>query len=447
MVEPLILLTANLALTNAGTNISSISAGTSGQGDAGSISIDATKSLNLNKGASISSDVFLGAVGNGGALNITTANLTVNQGLISAYTFRQGNAGSISINASESLTLNGGQIFSAVAPNAVGDGGDTNITTDKLTLTNSGGILATSIGEGDAGNISIDAKDIIIDSLGKIDASSGKADANSFGLEGGQGDGTGNAGSIFVKADTLSIDNGQISSGNRPNVSPTANTTSQVGGNINLEIAKNISLSNNSDISARAFNNADGGNINIQTNFLVAFPDGNNDIFAGAEQGKGGNISINAESLFGIEEGPLNDLTNDINASSDFNLDGTININTSDINPVQGATELPSNIVEATQTADQTCSADSEGKATNGLAIAGRGGVTPPPDAPLNSENISNENSAQASISEPIETAQGKIQPARGIKFTKDGRIILTAYRTNNAGERIPEIKNNCGQN
>jgi hypothetical protein len=36
------------------------------------------------------------------------------------------------------------------------------------------------------------------------------------------------------------------------------------------------------------------------------------------------------------------------------------------------------------------------------------------------------------------------IQPARGIKVTKDGQVILTPYATNNAGERIPEIKRNC---
>jgi hypothetical protein len=104
-------------------------------------------------------------------------------------------------------------------------------------------------------------------------------------------------------------------------------------------------------------------------------------------------------------------------------------------------------VVEAKQTADQTCSADRDGKATNGLAIAGRGRVHPAPDAPLNSENISNENPTQASIPQPLETSQGKIQPARGIKVTKSGKIILTAYRTNNAGERIPEIKPNCNQN
>ncbi|MEY2834065.1 MAG: hypothetical protein RLZZ574_3325, partial [Cyanobacteriota bacterium] len=154
-----------------------------------------------------------------------------------------------------------------------------------------------------------------------------------------------------------------------------------------------------------------------------------------------------AESLFGIEERSLNDSTNDINASSEFALDGSVNINTSDINPVQGATELPSNVVELEQNTAQACEAG-RGTANNGLAIAGKGGVPPAPDTPLNSENIisSEQNSAAFAIPQPIETSRGKIQPARGIKVSESGKISLTAYRTNNAGERIPEIKPNCEQ-
>jgi hypothetical protein len=95
---------------------------------------------------------------------------------------------------------------------------------------------------------------------------------------------------------------------------------------------------------------------------------------------------------------------------------------------------------------DQTCQSDRVGEKPSGLSIEGKGGVTPAPDLPLNSQNIiDGETNSAYNIPEPIETSQGKIQPARGIKFTKDGRIILTAYRTNNAGERIPEIKPNCG--
>jgi large exoprotein involved in heme utilization and adhesion len=239
-----------------------------------------------------------------------------------------------------------------------------------------------------------------------------------------------------------------------------AATQSETGesGEIDLQVAEDISLQGNSFISARAFGNADGGNLTIDARFIVAFPNnGNgNDLVATAEQGQGGDINLNAEQIFGLEtRDAINGETgnfirnnnNDLDASSDvLGFDGSVNINTSDINPVQGATELPSNIVEARQTADQTCSADRDGKATNGLAIAGKGGVPPAPDTPLNSENIisSEQNSAAFAIPQPIETSQGKIQPARGIKVSKSGKISLTAYRTNNAGERIPEIKPNC---
>lgn len=118
---------------------------------------------------------------------------------------------------------------------------------------------------------------------------------------------------------------------------------------------------------------------------------------ATAEQGIGGNINLNAEQIFGLETGEaINDEgdfirnnNNELDVSSNvFGFDGSVNINISDINPVQETTELPSNIVEATQTADQTCSADRDGKVNNGLAIAGRGGVSPKPDAPLSSASI-----------------------------------------------------------
>ncbi|MDJ0594816.1 MAG: hypothetical protein QNJ72_33370 [Pleurocapsa sp. MO_226.B13] len=67
---------------------------------------------------------------------------------------------------------------------------------------------------------------------------------------------------------------------------------------------------------------------------------------------------------------------------------------------------------------------------------------------PLDSHNISvnGQSNTTFSIPEPIETSQGKIQPARGVKVTESGEIILTAYRTNNRGERIPERSINCGQ-
>ncbi|MEY4520408.1 MAG: hypothetical protein RLZZ499_3008, partial [Cyanobacteriota bacterium] len=147
-----------------------------------------------------------------------------------------------------------------------------------------------------------------------------------------------------------------------------------------IDINADTLVLDNSVISAQAFNNSNGGNLKIDADVIAAYPNGNSDIRASAEQGKGGNITINADSVLGIEQRPLNDSTNDINASSNvFALDGTVNINTSDINPAQGATELPSNVVELQQNTANACEAG-RGTANNGLAIAGKGGVPPAPD-------------------------------------------------------------------
>jgi hypothetical protein len=109
----------------------------------------------------------------------------------------------------------------------------------------------------------------------------------------------------------------------------------------------------------------------------------------------------------------------------------------------------PASLIDSGQTTEQACQADRETAAKNGLVINGKGGIPAPPDQPLTSQNIFiNGEIADASYTtpKPIETSKGKIQLARGIKVTKDGQVILTPYPTNNAGERIPEGKINCGE-
>jgi filamentous hemagglutinin family protein len=484
-----------------------ISASVFGEGNAGEARVKATESIDITKQSGIFADVVnTDNTGQGGNLNIDTPNLNLSDaGIISVENLGEGNAGILAIDTDLLSILDGSiitgdvsgtgdgadifinaksiqiddlfsqtgsssltGIFADVGFEANGDAGNITITTEKLKISGLNSKISSSLNissaSGNGGVLEINASKFI-----SIQGTSGTFSSDETGIFANVSDNatTGNSGSVNINTPLLFLDHGTISVNNqgqgsggelfvdtnsielKNNSQFVAETVNRGGANIVLSTSKDIILRGNSFISARALNNADGGNLKIDTNFIVAFPsNGNgNDIIASAAQGEGGNITIHAESLLGIAEGSAiegND-SNDIDASSQvFGLDGTVTINTLDVDPLQGATELPSNVVEAKQTAEQTCSADRDGKANNGLAIAGRGGVTPPPDAPLNSENISNENPAQASIPEPIETAQGKIQPARGIKFTKDGRIILTAYRTNNAGERIPEIEPNC---
>ena len=464
-----------------GENLTFIISNTEGKGDAGNITIDAPEKVILdgtndnNSFGTTQINIQVGnnAEGNGGNLDINTNKFALVGGtFIFADTSGKGDAGNIVINAQEQITLEGtnetySEIYNTVGEKAQGNAGDITLNTQNLNIAN-GSIFSFTNGKGDAGNITLNAPETVFlngsnDNLnvgitqvnvqvqpnGEGNAGRLEINTDNFSLLGGASiladtSGKGSAGNVVINAqEEITLEGINERERGIFNVSASGN-----GGNINLN-SKLLTLRDSGKISTTAGlqnTSGNGGNINIDSQFIIAFPNSNNDITANAFNGNGGNITITTEGIFGIQERELNSQTNDINASSEFNLDGTININTSRIDPLQGATELPSNVVEATQTAEQTCSADRDGKVNNGLAIAGRGGVTPPPDAPLNSENINNENPAQASIPEPIETAQGKIQPARGIKFTKDGRIILTAYPTDNAGERIPEVKNNCGQ-
>ena len=466
--------TTNLSVTNE----SEVSSNTDGQGNSGNINITATNSILLDRG-SISSEVATPtansttASGNAGNIEIATSKLTVTDStaFISASTFSDGNAGNLSINAAEFFTVTNDAVIQAnVFDNATGTSGDLTIETANLSVTNGAQISALTRGEGDAGNLTIRATDsvlitgetgtgssallaIAVEEDGKggelniftqnlTVSDNAISSVGNFPTIEGLGDpGIGEPGDLNIQADSINVESGgRIAAATQSSIGE--------GANINLDVADSITLRDGSLISAQAFKEGNGGNLNIDTNFIIAFLNGNNDIVASAEQGNGGNININAESLFGIEERPLSDSTNDINASSEFSIDGTVNVSTPDVNPVQGATELPTNVVESEQTTQQACEGNRETAAKNGLNITGKGGIVPDPVLPLNSFHIlvNGKNKPTSAIPAPIETSQGKIQPARGIKVTESGEIILTAYRTNNSGDRIPEVPRNCGR-
>ncbi len=463
----IISLTATESISFTGTNTGIFSNNDPGSfGDASDTQLSASN-ITLNDGAGIISGNE--SNGQGGNITLSTEQLSLNNdSVILADVFGEGDAGEININATNSLTLTELSIISAgVAEGATGNAGNINIETQKLTVSDGAQIGAGTLGQGNAGNLTISASEFI--ELSGINNVRSGLSANALVEDGNGGDlqiftkdliirdgatvnvsnfpsvealaepGTGEAGNLTIEANSLSLENGGRID---------AATQAGNGGNITLQIADDITLRNNSFISARALQDANGGNITIDTNFIIAFPGGNNDIIANAQQGQGGNINITAESLFGIEERPLNPNTNDINASSEFSLDGNVTINTPDLNPVRGTTELPQNIVAPEQTTAQACQANREIAAKNRLNILGKGGIPPAPDLPLDSHNIAiaGEFDPTSAIPQPIETSQGKIQPARGVKVTESGEIILTAYRTNNLGERIWSSSVNCGK-
>ena len=473
--------TANLSLTQGGR----VSATTFGKGNAGAITIEASGTISLNgedqdgSNSSIFSQVAKKAIGNSGEIKISTANLSLTQGgLVDASTLGKGDAGAITIEASDTISADGEDqagfksgIFSQVKDKGEGNSGGMNITTANLSLTQGGQVSSSTVGQGNAGEINIKASGIIsADGSGNI--LNEEEIQNSSGIFSTAGDqGKGDAADININTNSLSlINNAEISvrslgQGTAKNILIQANsltlsnkaslfasTSVGTGGNITLDIADVLTLRNNSTISARALEDANGGNIDIDANFVIAFPNQNSDIIASAAQGTGGNIDIATNAIFGIEErssDPRNE-TNDLDASSQFGLDGTIEINELDLNPAEGLQELPTEVIDVTRlVAQNLCkqAKDSE------FIITGKGGIAPDPSQVRDGEVIEVDlvepapflaNREDGEVGEDREVGE-EIVEAQGWIINDRGYIELIAYKTDLHGSPAqPKNVNIC---
>ena len=451
---------------------------------------------------------FVDEVSNFGKIEITTANLSLTQGgTVSAITIGQGNGGAIRINATDTISLDGESldgfgsgIFNIVESNGSGNSGGIDINTSSLFVTNNAKISVETRGERTAGTLQINATELLeVSGLGSglFNRTGGTGDAGTLEIitselkirDNGQvgvnnfietdlqiepvtdqfgnpirdrfgnpitrlvpifnpREGSGNAGKLDITVASLQLEAGG---------SIAAQSAGGNGGNIQLKVDESILLRRNSSISTTAGlqgTGGDGGNIDIDAKFIIAPPNENSDITANAFNGSGGNIDITAEGVFGLEERsstPLN-RTNDIDASSEFGLDGRVLINTPDVSALQEAIEPPK-IVEL-QTLDlNACSSSGESESSS-FELTGKGGVPPQLTEPLSSDGIFTEGESisigkgqservQTEPIKPLVTAQGQIYPARGIVFLENGDIILTAYPTDNV-QRIPHSSANC---
>ena len=483
----------NINATNVSlANGASLDASTFGQGNAGDININDAESVTVSgtepfvfspegdflsggSSSSLFTSTEAGATGQGGVITITTSSLDIlDGGVLSASSQSDSPGGNIVVNANTLEVGSGGQILSTAFSR--GNAGDITLNvSDRISIAGSdptfsdrsnqvedidpispqSGIFANtqpdSTGEG--GNISIGVFKSEGDNLVLNETSfTNEITLSEGGAISADSEGTGRAGQISISAKDLTLDNqGEIVA--VTSFPPDDNTETPADNiNITLRIDDRLTLDNNSLISAEALNNANGGNIDIDAKFIIAYPSsGNgNDIIASAGEGRGGNINI-AASVFNLQEGEAVDGngTNDIDASG--GVDGEVNINTPNVDITQGLVEAPQNVVEPEQTTAQACQSDRLAGRTGGLIVKGKGGIPPEPIEPLDSDTISVDGQiaqpnlqTQHSDIKPIKTSIGEIFPARGIVKTEDGRVILTAYPTDNSSQRTPNIRANC---
>jgi len=147
-----------------------VSVTTFGAGNAGALTIRTSESVDLSGSkTALFGQVARTSQGQGGDINIETKRLAVrDEAFISTSTFSSGNAGSINIRASDSVNLsNKGSLVSSVAPNAQGRGGNISIETGRLSVEKGAAINTSTEGQGNAGNQFIRASEFV-DLVGTI---------------------------------------------------------------------------------------------------------------------------------------------------------------------------------------------------------------------------------------------------------------------------------------
>jgi filamentous hemagglutinin family protein len=333
-------------------NGAQLNARTNGYGNAGNIKLILTDTLSLdgagihNQPSSINSSVQQDAIGDGGNISIKAESVFVtNGGQFNLTTSGAGNAGSLSISASNTVSFDGG--FQRSDGNFLPSTAETHVESD---------------GDGDGGTIALEARSIFLTNEAQVSVIN---------------QGSEYAGNLSVIAHFILLDN---------QAKLIAISTSGLGGSINVAVADLLLLRRNSLILAiNGSTDTSGidGNISIDTGSLVVVPIENSDIEAyGFGRHPGSNIQIIAPGLFGIE------YREQLTPKSDIVSSGSVVLMTSGIDPSQGLTEIPTRFVEAQKPIDPDCTSGNVPAFNNRFTVTGRGGLLPNPYEPFSSSNI-----------------------------------------------------------
>lgn len=388
-----------------------ISTSTAGAGRGGDLSVTAD-TVELNGisadgrfiGGLLSSASLVtvpGQLGNASAgdLTVTTRRLSVQNGAqISAATGSGGTAGTLNVNASESVDVSGfatgvdpsleavsfGIIGDGIVPSAIetntrgaGKAGDLTIQTGRLTVRNGAEIGVRSTDTGLPGDLKVRADSILLDNQGRMSATS-----------------------IL----------GQ-------------------GGDIDLQVKQDLVLRNGSQISTQAgtedTGGGNGGNITIKTGVLAVFE--KSSINANAFQGAGGNIRITTQGIFVSPD-------SSITASSTLGVNGVVEINQLGADPSQGLVELPVEVVDVTGLVATGCSADTG----SSFVVTGRGGLPEDPTQTLRGQTVwrdlrpqrvaGGENFQGRRRELPMTHPQSPLVEATGWVRNADGQVELVAH-------------------
>jgi filamentous hemagglutinin family protein len=300
---------------------------------AGNIKIDVIDSLKLVKQAGIQSVIFPNAIGQGGEISIIAPNIQIfGGGSITSATQGNGNAGNVSVIAN-TIVLDGSSpngssgISSLVIGSAVsGSGGNVQVKTGLLAMTNGAVVSASTFGTGNAGNVQIIANQIIVDgttsdgefatgivsqvapmaigSGGNVTIETDSLTVSNGGTVSASTFGNGKAGTVRVKANTIDVKSGASQGQFISTIASQVLTGKGDGGEVILDVTS-LRITGGATVSASTNSNGNAGNVKIKAEQIVIDGTTPNGQFGSAISsavrskgiGNGGDIIIETDSL------------------------------------------------------------------------------------------------------------------------------------------------------
>lgn len=452
-----------------------VSANTFSAGPAGNITINTSESVEVSGFSPINPAFFsfLGtptfSSGQGGDITISTQQLRILAGgAVTSLTLGMGNAGDVTVNASEVEVSGFEPTF--VQPSALtsstfnaGNAGNLRVNTSRLVLKNGGTLSGSTLAAGNAGSVTVNASDsvevngvvrqgdsfLVANITSSADIVISQAFRQRFGLppvpSGASADvtintrnlvvedlglvavrnfGSGNAGVLRINAEKVVVADSADYAG------ITATTASGEGGNIVLN-TENLELRKGGHITATAGGTGNGGNLTINADTIVALE--HSEITANAFRGRGGNIEITTQGIFRSPD-------SNITASSQFGVSGIVQINTPDVDTTAGLVTLPENFTDVGNQIAAGCPADRG----NHFVVTGRGGLPADPSQSLIGRAVwrdvrpvaaQQQGSRRAGERSPITHTPSPIIEATGWVMNNKGQVELVANTPNSTSQ------------
>ncbi|WP_371357546.1 filamentous hemagglutinin N-terminal domain-containing protein, partial [Hydrocoleum sp. CS-953] len=253
-----------------------IGTGTLSSGESGDLTVRA-REINLigtNPTGQLPSSLFTtvlsGATGNGGNLTIDTERLSLrNGGQLRAGTSGNGQSGDLTVRAKDIEITGRGD--DGILPSSIlagvedlsnlslgqgkGDGGNAFIQTERLTILDGAEVSVITEGDGQAGNLIVNATDNI--TISGVSSITGNSSAITAGSELGA---TRPGGNLNITTPTLNLSNGAV-------VTARSRSNSN-GGNIMLNV-DNLNVASGAQILTSSFNDGNAGTISINADTAI----------------------------------------------------------------------------------------------------------------------------------------------------------------------------------